>query len=283
MLIECPVLFDANLAKQDWEIETCVPQKNSSWIVNFLDRIGKEVIDSFDPHTPLPIQEVSSRFTILGNGFVDLGLGGINGIATNLSDAKAHAEYLSKLANGHSVDWIHNCSHGSLIDLIEVFTMNFLGASPNTAKLLQESWGEFHLKNMENADAKYLQFCHSQGAIHVRNALKDLPKEIRDRIIVIAIAPAVIISKDLCYDAYNYASKRDVVNYGELCYASGFDMSECGVSKTVEMLMNLRKELILLDPHPEATGMDHDFQSPTFIKTIIKHLKEHINRNGMYK
>lgn len=279
--IEITFPFSINESKSS--AESLTPQKQSPWIVNFFDAIGRKVLDGFDPSGPEPIANVSSRFSILGKCFAHLEIGGINGIATNLNDAQAHAEYLSKLANGYSVEWVHNCSHAPLIDLAEVVTMNYLGISPNTSLLLQDSWKIFHHRNLNNPDAKYLQFCHSQGAIHVRNALQNLPKEIRDRVIVVAIAPAAIISKELCFDSFNYASKNDIVNYGELCWASGFDTMEVGISKTVERLIELRNQLILLEPHPGSTGMDHDFQSLTFRRIIADHIDDYLRRNGIYK
>lgn len=40
--------------------------------------------------------------------------------------------------------------------------------------------------------------------------------------------------KEICFDAYNYSSKRDIVPKAELAFRSFFDPSECGASKTVE-------------------------------------------------
>ncbi len=268
------------------DIEMPPLPKHSSWMDYFVSTLGKDIDnpDLFDPSVPLPAPpEISSRFTIFGKGIPIANVGGINGIATSMKDAKAHAEYLAKLADGHTIDWVYNRSHGPIVDLAEVFTMNYLGVSPYTSTLLQKTWSEFHRQNLGNPHAKYLQFCHSQGAIHVRNALEKLPKEIRDRVIVVAIAPAAIIPKELCYDSYNYASKNDPVNYGELFWAASLDSTECGMSKKVEMVLELRNQLIILDPHPDATGIDHDFQSPTFVKTITGHLDDHIYRKGQYK
>lgn len=261
-------------------------QKQPSWMEYFVSVLGKDIDnpDLFDPNIPLPSPpEISSRFTILGEVFSHMRMGGVNGIATSLKDATAHAKYLAKLANGHSIEWVYNRSHGSVLDLAEVFTLNYAGFSPHTSDLLQETWLEFHNQNIKHPEAKYLQFCHSQGAIHVRNALEKLPKEIRNRVIVVAIAPAAIISKELCYEAYNYASKKDVVNYGEFFWASAFDSTECGTSKIVERILELRSQLILLDPHPDATGLDHDFQSPTFMEVILRHMNNYIKKNGRYK
>ena len=46
--------------------------------------------------------------------------------------------------------------------------------------------------------------------------------------------------------------------------------------------MERAKNLILLDPHPDATGIDHDFQSPTFTETIEKIMKDYLKHNGEY-
>ena len=83
---------------------------------------------------------------------------------------------------------------GSLQTPLEILTMNYLGYSPHTAALLRKTFTDFHEANKDNPNAKYLQLCHSQGALHLRNALQGLPQEIRDRVIVLAIAPAAIIT-----------------------------------------------------------------------------------------
>ena len=167
-------------------------------------------------------------------------------------------------------------------DLVEV-PLNYLGLSPNTAQLLKDNWTAFHEANKDNPKAKYLQFCHSQGAIHVRNALANAPQEIRDRIIVVAIAPAAVVPRQLCFDSVNYASKKDIVPLGEVVFYSFFDTNELGISSAVETALERRNELILLDPHPEATGIDHDFQSPTFKECIKNRIDDYYDKNGEYE
>ena len=126
--------------------------------------------------------------------------------------------------------------------------------------LLLENWTEFHKQNVDRPHAKYLQFCHSQGAIQMKNALMHAPKEIRDRVIVVAIAPAAVVSKELCYQSYNYASKKDIVPFGELAFAGALSTNEYSTSPVLEMAMEHHEELIILEPHPDATEMDHNFQ-----------------------
>ena len=51
---------------------------------------------------------------------------------------------------------------------------------------------------------KFLMICHSQGAIHVRNALLDYPPNLRSRIIVVAVAPGAYIYRKSCDTATHY-------------------------------------------------------------------------------
>ncbi len=206
-------------------------------------------------------------------------LSGMNGINTTKAEAASHQSYVQKLA-GQKVHWVYNRSHGAILDLVEVFSMNYLGFSPNTAKELQVNWAAFHERNLGNPDEKLFHTCHSQGAIHTYNALRNCPSEVRDRVIVLAIAPAKIIPREMCYRSYNYASKKDIVHFGELVTAGFFNSSETGNSKYMEIMLENREQLILLDPHPGSTDIDHDFQSPTYRRVIIDHLKKYLQRGN---
>ena len=166
----------------------------NDWIADFLRTVGRGIID--EPSIPLPTPyKSSSAFSTLGPKQSHYQIGGINGINTEWEGAASHANYIASLASGQSIDWVHNQSHGPIIDVVEVLTLNFFGNSQNTSDLLRFNWTAFHEKNAERPHAKYLQVCHSQGAIHVRNTLAKLPKEIRDRVIVVAIAPAAVVPR----------------------------------------------------------------------------------------
>ena len=53
--------------------------------------------------------------------------------------------------------------------------------------------------------------------------------------------------------------------------------------KNSNMITENHAELIRLEPHSDATDIDHDFQSPTFRKTIADHINDYLSRNGDYK
>ncbi|MBI5272426.1 MAG: hypothetical protein HY861_00395 [Chlamydiia bacterium] len=257
---------------------------NKPWITGFLEIIGKGMIDPdlMDLNVSSISHERSSRFTTIGTKEAHIRIGGINGMNTSWDHACSHADYIASFTPHQSIDWVYNRSHGPLIDLAEVFSLNYLGHSPNTAALLQENWTEFHQQNASRPSAKYLQLCHSQGAIHVCNALASAPKEIQSRVIVVAIAPAEIVSKDICYKAFNYACKGDIVPYGELVFSGALDTTECGISQRSEMALQHREQLIWLDPHPDA-GNVHDFQGITFAEKIEERIKEYLAHRGAYE
>lgn len=262
------------------------PNLEPSWLSSAFSMIGKHVIDNpdlFDFNAPEPRPEVSMPFTIPGKTIPHMQVFGINGINTTMDTAVSHAEYLSRLGHGLSVDWVYNRSHGAVVDLFEVFTLNYSGTSPHTAQILMEQITAFHQNNLDCPDAKALLICFSQGAIHTRNALIRLPKEVRNRVIVVAIAPGAIVPKALCYRSHNYASAKDIVPYGETVGIGLLDVDESEISRKINDMKVLREELILLDPHPGATGIDHDFQSPTFKNQIREHVEDYIQKGGIYQ
>ena len=72
--------------------------------------------------------------------------------------------------------------------------LDYIATEP--VRQLHKMWNSFFEKS--SANAKFLMVCHSQGAIHVRNALLDYPPELRERILVVAITPAAYIYKVTC-------------------------------------------------------------------------------------
>jgi len=222
-----------------------------------------------------PEPKTSDNFVTPGPKYPHCVIAGINGIRTSFIQAISHAEYLGSFAN-QSVNWTYNKTHGTIIDAVEAIFLNYTGYSPNTSNALLNQWTQFHEANKGFPRAKLLQFCHSQGAIDVRNTLANALHEIRERVIVVAIAPAAVVPDELCFKSFNYASKNDPIHFVELALAGGFDTNEFGISKAHEMILENHNELILLDPHSDASDIDHDFQSPTFKPIIEKHINDYL-------
>ncbi len=250
---------------------------------NYLGNIARTMLgpNYVEPTDPAP--QKSMNYITEGTRPTTWRIGGINGMATSYEEMKERREYINQFVPGQSIDWVYNKSNSPPIDLCEIFTCNYPGFSPNTAALLIDNWTKFHEENPSNPNAKYLQFCHSQGAIHLNNALMKATPDIRDRVIVVAIGPGKIVPKELCFNSFNYASKSDLVPLGALFQAGLFDVEEVGVSNRVQLALKDREQLILLDPDPDAKGMDHDFMSPTFRRIIEKHINSYIMDKGEYK
>ena len=112
-------------------------------------------------------------------------------------------------------------------------------------------------------EEKFLQISHSGGSLQVYNALLTSPKSVQQRIINLALAPAAIIPKRLCFESYNYISRRDIVTHLD-----------------VMGKMKYGRELQILEPHPDANFWDHEFLSPTFAKPIQRHITNYLGNYG---
>jgi hypothetical protein len=226
---------------------------------------------------------ISTRYTLPGKSDARSHIGWINGINNTFDESRTSGAYIQHLADGYSVAGIYNCSHTVVTDLFESTLLNYSGHSLITAGLLQNEWKSFHEANTNRPNAKLLQICHSQGALHVRNALRETSPEIRDRVIVLAIAPAAVVPRRLCFKSFNYASEKDIIHK--------FEPSEHPVESltfddvllpTFGEPIDDKAELVILTPHAEATGIDHNFQSPTFLETLSEIIADYKHHGGEY-
>jgi len=187
----------------------------------------------------------------------------INGINHKPPRAVKCSALVSALGGGYNVFTVYNPTDGLLGDLRKCYFELFkFHASPPTEKL-HEKWDRFF--DIYTNNEKFLQFCHSQGAIQVRNALLRYPMQKRKRIIVVAIAPAAYIPQTICCAAFHYVSRRDIVPH--------FDRRgrrHCADST------------IVLTPHRDAAFFDHHFLSPTYRPAIRHHLQEYLEHEGFW-
>lgn len=147
-----------------------------------------------------------------------------------------------------------NASRGSFIDVLEC--MLGLGFIDTPAiYYLHEMWNDFFTRS--SSTAMSLQICHSQEAIHVRNGLLCYPEELRERILVVAIAPVAYIYNETCMKVSHYraASARDFVPL--------FDLGG---------LFREHSTTEVLRSHPNASLHDHTFQSKTYERSLMKQI-----------
>ncbi len=187
----------------------------------------------------------------------------MNGIWNDFKSARESAFYLSNLAGGYNIHGVHNATHGKIADLREC-GLGLQHRATDPVRQLHKMWDNFFENSSPNA--KLLMICHSQGAIHTRNALLTYPPHLRERIFVLAVAPGAYIHKETCGGVIHYRTKkwyRDIV--------PRFDRR--GAKRE-------RDTIVGLDSHPDAAFFDHEFQSPTYQRHIRKHLLNYIINQG---
>jgi len=187
-------------------------------------------------------------------------IGFTNGINNTRDQFLESAGQLSQYAQGAKIYGIYNRTNLLPVDVVEC-GFGHIGFHTPPVQLLKNKWN--HLIATHGPQAKFLEICHSGGADHLKNALLSSPESVRQRIIVLAIAPSVIIPSSLCYRADNYISRRDFVTHldvlGKIKYGN---------------------ELHILEAHPDANYWDHEFSSPTFAKTIERHIIDYVKNYG---
>ncbi|MGB7127856.1 MAG: hypothetical protein WBD50_02040 [Candidatus Rhabdochlamydia sp.] len=183
-----------------------------------------------------------------------------NGIKNKLFQSMLSAQQLSLYAQGAKIHAIHNMTHFLVTDVLEC-AVGHIGFHTPPVQLLKNKWNR--LIASHGPQAKFLEICHSGGAIHLKNALLTSPESVRQRIIALAIAPAAIIPRRLCFESFNYISKNDFVTHLDILGKRRYG-----------------NELHVLEPHPKAKGWDHEFLSPTFTETIQDHINNYLENYG---
>jgi RHS repeat-associated protein len=184
-----------------------------------------------------------------------------NGIDNSFAESMQSASYLSHLAGGYSIYGTYNRSNSAPIDVAEcVFAR--LGMHSPPVRMIKKRWDS--LISIYQPEVKFLEICHSGGAAQLKNALVTSPKYVQQRIIAVAIAPSDIIPKSVCYQSFNYISRRDFVTHLDFLGKSLHD-----------------HELHVLEPDPKAKFWDHEFQSPTFEEKLQAHILDYINIYGV--
>ncbi len=217
-------------------------------LVSFLDHFE----DSFENKSRIYDLSAEKIFSNLTKGMIFY----YNGINTSFEEANANAIHLSKLAGGYNIQGIYNATHGVGVDALEYFLNKFYYCATPPVRLLHQKWDAY----FANADPNIplLVVCHSQGAVHIRNALMCYPKELRERIIVVAIAPGAYIHKSLCKQVTHYVTKfhRDFIPWID-----------------IEGRIINRENVIVLPSHKDAPYFDHSFRSPTYEEALYDEIK----------
>lgn len=191
-----------------------------------------------------------------------LGMG--NGMGNDFSEGMSNTAHLHRLSGGVGVIGTYDKSYGFFGDVFSCIQRLMFGSSTEEVQQLHSVWREY----LENAKpgARFLQICHSRGAINVRNALMSFPENLRKQIDVIAIAPGAYIEEKYCGSVVHYVSERDFVPL--------FDQKGRNAC---------RHTTVTLPPDKNAPLWDHSFQSPTYADVLESGIKNFTSKNGIIK
>jgi len=232
---------------------------------SYLDEAASKIRfdDTFEYRHAKGYDDHSYSFDIGLPEFEDRGVGFINGIGNNFDGAFESTRYISQLLGGKNVHSVYNPTHGLPYDLKESY-FNLIYVATDPVRQLHGMWDNYF--NSTSDVSKFLMVCHSQGAIHVRNALLTYPEERRNRISVLAIAPAAYMPKGLCAQALHYraGAERDVVPR----------LDFFGAARAGNTIVDLKS-------HPDAPLFDHPFGSSTYTLPLAKGLKNFISTGRM--
>lgn len=132
----------------------------------------------------------------------------LNGLANTFDAAYKSAHELStECAQGKNLHCVYSATVGTAWDFASGILCQSNTITPPVLHLL-DLWQDFF---EEDNDSKFLQICHSRGAIEVNKVLDLLPLELRQRIIVVTLAPACLIPQDKAYKVLNFVIESDPV------------------------------------------------------------------------
>ncbi|MCH9628216.1 MAG: hypothetical protein S4CHLAM2_18720 [Chlamydiales bacterium] len=210
-----------------------------------------------------PNYERSKVFSLGLKETKDIGIGFINGIWNDFDGAYQSALHISELTDGYNIHAVYNATHGRCSDLKECkMGLKYIATEPVIQ--LHTMWNSFFEKS--SIDAKFLMVCHSQGVIHVRNALLDYPLALRERIIVVAIAPAAYIYQATCAQVVHIRNESLIRDF-----VPRFDTD--GAKRSQETIVDVRS-------HPDADTFDHALISPTYRSELYLRLNNFIESGG---
>lgn len=200
----------------------------------------KQIISPSDPSRRYDLGSLG-RHELPNNLFVT----SLNGMGNTFRKAQENTMHISDLCGGCNIHAVYGATRGFQNNILSC-GLGLMGIDTGPPELLRETWKTIF---DSHPDAYVLHFPHSRGCIETNIALLRTPKERRNRIVVIAIAPGGYIDKRLCADVMHYrtASSRDFVPL--------FDFLGAKREKDTT---------VILPSARDAPMHDHDLISPTY-------------------
>ena len=173
---------------------------------------------------------------------------GVNGMGNTFQDSTQNALHFAQEVNAN-VTYVYSPSYGVGFDLLRS-ALGRAHIASETVREIYNLWDGFQSKDKRNC---IFGKSHSRGAIDTNNALLLLPKEMAERIVILAVAPGVFMNPNLCSSVVHLVSS-DPIPY----------LDPWG------MLMHY-STIEFLERAPSAGFIDHSFTSETYIEGIKKY------------
>ncbi|MBA2726919.1 MAG: hypothetical protein H0U49_01935 [Parachlamydiaceae bacterium] len=194
------------------------------------------------------------------------GIGFINGIDNPKPWAEGNAKIIADICGVKTTN-VYNSTFGIFSDLKEAF-WGWRGYNTRPVTQLLQMWDQFfdQFPLEKKSKARFLIVCHSQGAVHVKNALAQYDEVLRQQIEVVAIAPGGFPDPEHCakgcYKAYMVGFKRDFIPIIDWLWTGSY--LPPGIAETV--------------PSKGDVYHDHNFRSNSYSSFIKKHVTEFVNK-----
>jgi hypothetical protein len=154
------------------------------------------------------------------------------------------------------INLVLNPTHGKLVDIDEC-CLGRRGEITGPVASLLVAWDTF-FKNNEKGDL--LHICHSQGAIHTKQALQHMPEEYKQRMNVVSFAGGAIIEKHEARETMNYIVIGDPIpRLSKLVWQKN-------PNANIERL------------NPIKNQSKHSFRSEVYKKAIENTIEKHVNQ-----
>ncbi len=231
----------------------------------FLKPESTPIYEGFEP----PRLETRSNCFDLGKPSPNRGkISYINGIGTTFERARYDAYRLSdSVAQGKNLECVYNATHEAYGSKVCESILGQGGISTTPVRLLLEQWQDFF--NSVPLGECYLQICYSQGAIHVKNALDALPPELRERICVIALAPAAFIP---------YCKGCQVIHFFKASDPIPTSLAT-GNKRVVDASWD--KAVVQVPTEGEETYNPHDPFSPNYLSAFRGQVQHYLQHNRL--
>jgi hypothetical protein len=218
--------------------------------------------DDYEKH----VHSHSSTFSLNRREPQSVRIGYVNGMLTSYDQSRFDAFALSdKVAHGYNIHGVHAATTTDATTDVAEILLEMSGVLTPPVRLIHETWQKF----FQHADSEqlFIQICTSKGAVHVKKALESFSNEsLCRRIVVFAIAPAVLMPKGRCLKAYHYIIPSDTVPY----------LITSHIPEMKSRMAGQDSDIIFLQDHEDGS-ISHNIHGSSYMERIPKDILKYLS------